>query len=192
MSKETYEKRKEQLIRFYRDHHSLPTYEEMTNLFDVHSKGSLYKYVDKFVEEGLMGKSDGGKLIPTPKLYGLRVLGSVQAGFPSAAEEELVDTMSLDDFLIQNPSASYLLRVSGDSMIEAGIMEGDMVIVDRSRTPVSGDIVVAQIGNEWTMKYFIRRGQTVFLRAANKKYPDIHPQEELTVGGIVTSVIRKY
>lgn len=192
MTKNVYEQRKSQLMRYYRKHHALPTYDEMTELFGLRSKGSLFKYVDKFIEDGLMGKSEGGKLIPTTKMYGLRVLGSVQAGFPSPAEEELVDTMSLDEFLIQNPTASYLLQVNGDSMVDAGIMEGDMVIVDRSRNPISGDIVVAQVGNDWTMKYLIRRGHKVLLRPANRKYPDIHPDEEMRVGGVVTSVIRKY
>ena len=192
MTRDMYEKRKTELVRYYRKHRSLPTYEEMTGLFSLNSKGSLYKYVDKFVEDGLVGKSEGGKLVPTTKLYGLRVLGSVQAGFPSPAEEELVDTLSLDEFLIQNPTASYLLQVNGDSMIDAGIMEGDMVIVDRSRSAISGDIVVAQIGNEWTMKYLVRRGENIFLRPANKKYPDIHPDEELSIAGVVTSVVRKY
>lgn len=192
MTKDIYEKRKSELVKYYRKNKSLPTYDEMTGLFSLNSKGSLYKYVDKFIEDGLMGKSEGGKLVPTTKLYGLRVLGSVQAGFPSPAEEELVDTMSLDEFLIQNPTASYLLQVNGDSMIDAGIMEGDMVIVDRSRSAISGDIVVAQVGNEWTMKYLVRRGSNIFLRPANKNYPDIHPDEELSIAGVVTSVVRKY
>src|SRR5512146_799987 len=67
------------------------------------------------------------------------VPGSIEAGFPSPAEEELVDNLSLDDLLIQNREATFLLKVSGDSMTGAGIMPGDMVIVDRGRTPKSGD-----------------------------------------------------
>ncbi|MCB9798902.1 repressor LexA [Candidatus Nomurabacteria bacterium] len=192
MSQKTYEARKFKLIQFYRKFRRLPTYEELAELYGVKSKGSLHKYVQKFVDEDLIVKSEGGKLIPTTKLYGLRVLGSVQAGFPTVAEEELVDTMSLDEYLIANPDATYMLTVSGDSMIDAGIVEGDMVIVDRSKTPKPGDIVVANVDGEWTLKYFMDRSGKIFLRAANKKYPDIHPQDELTIGGVVISVIRKY
>lgn len=192
MSPTVYEQRKKKLLRYYRENHALPTYDELVDLFEVRSKGSIHKYVQKFIEDGLIGKSETGKLIPTSKLYGLRVLGSVQAGFPSPAEEELADTMSLDEYLIQNPSASYILQVSGDSMIDAGIVEGDMVIVDRSKTASSGDIVIANVDDDWTMKYYIKRGGKIFLRAANKKYPDIHPEYELKIGGVVTSVIRKY
>lgn len=192
MAKNVYEERKAALIDYYHKHQSLPTYDELLHVFGVRSKGSLHKYIQKFIDEGLIGKSETGKLIPTTKLYGLRVLGSVQAGFPSPAEEELVDTMSLDDYLIENPNASYLLQVSGDSMIDAGIVEGDMVIVDRGKNARSGDIVVAQVDNDWTMKYLVKRGSRTFLRAANKLYPDIHPDAELKIGGVVTSVIRKY
>lgn len=187
-----YEQRKKKLVAYYREFRHLPSYDELAGLFNVESKGSVHKYIRRFVDDGLIGKSAGGKLIPTSKLYGLRVLGDIQAGFPTGAEEDFVNTVSLDEYLIQHPQASYLLTVSGDSMIDAGIVEGDMVIVDRTRTPRSGDIVVAEVDHGWTLKYFIKRGNKTYLQAANKKYPDIHPKEELKIGGVVTSVIRKY
>lgn len=192
MSKQLYEERKQKLLTYLRSFKEIPTYDEMVKLFGLKSKGSLHRYVQKFIEEGIVEKTATGKLIPTSKLYGLRVLGNVQAGFPSAAEEEVADTMSLDEWLIDNPEASYVLTVNGDSMIDAGIMQGDMVIVDRTKQPSTGDIVVAQVDKEWTMKYFIRRGPKTFLRAANRRYPDIHPDQELKIGGVVSSVIRKY
>lgn len=192
MTQNLYNQRKEELVQYYKKYKQLPTYDELVELFHLRSKGSLHKYIQKFIDDELIGKSDSGKLIPTTKLYGLRVLGSVQAGFPTTAEEEDVDTMSLDEYLIGNPQASFMLTVSGDSMLDAGIIEGDMVIIDRGRNPKSGDIVVAEVDHDWTLKYFIKRGNTMFLRAANKKYPDIHPREELKIGGVVTSVIRKY
>ena len=86
------------------------------------------------------------------------LLGIVEAGFPSPAEEELIDTMSLDEYLIENKEASYILRVKGDSMIDAGIREGDLVIVERTNAPRVGDIVIAEVDGEWTMKYLRKRG----------------------------------
>ncbi len=191
--KETvYSQRKKKLLNYLKKFRELPSYDEMVKLFDLKSKGSLHRYVQKFIEDGIVEKSASGKLLPTSKLYGLRVLGSVQAGFPSAAEEELAETMSLDEWIIDNPEASYMLTVSGDSMIDAGIVEGDTVIVNRGKKPETGDIVVAEVDGDWTMKYFIKRGSKIFLRAANKNYPDIHPETELKIGGVVASVIRKY
>ncbi len=134
-----------------------------------------------------------GKLAPrSPKLPGIRVPGSVEAGFPSPAEEELVDTISLDELLIQNREATFLLKVSGDSMSGAGILPDDMVIVDKGRTAKSGDIVIAQVDGEWTMKYLRKRGDTITLVPANPTYQPIKPKNELKIAGVVTAVVRKY
>jgi repressor LexA len=123
---------------------------------------------------------------------GVKILGSIQAGWPSPAEEELVDTVSLDEYLIKHPEQTFLVKVTGDSMIDAGIHEGDLVLVERGRQPRHRDIVIAQVDNEWTMKYYEKAGREVRLMAANKKYPPIQPKEELNVGGVVVAVIRKY
>jgi SOS regulatory protein LexA len=122
----------------------------------------------------------------------LKLLGEVQAGFPSPAEEDLQDTLSLDQFLIENPQASYLVKVSGDSMIDAGILPGDIVVVDRGRQPKPGDIVIAQVDGDWTMKYFTREKNKVVLQPANKKYKPIEPRENMTIGGVVVANVRKY
>ncbi|MCS7225076.1 MAG: translesion error-prone DNA polymerase V autoproteolytic subunit [Armatimonadetes bacterium] len=122
----------------------------------------------------------------------LPLLGVVAAGWPSPAEEELVDILSLDDLLIENREATFLVRVTGDSMVGAGILPGDMVLVDTSQVPKSGDIVIAQVDGEWTMKYLIRRGQQAYLMGANSHQPVIRPKSELKIAGVVTAVIRKY
>ena len=122
----------------------------------------------------------------------MKVLGTVEAGFPSPAEEELADTLSLDDLLIQNRDATFLLKVSGDSMSGAGILPGDMVIVDRGQTPKSGDIVIAEVDGAWTMKYLEKRGEAVTLVPANPNYKPIQPKNELKIAGVVTAVVRKY
>lgn len=77
-------------------------------------------------------------------------------------------------------------------MTGAGIMEGDMVVVEKGREPHNGDIVVAEVDGDWTLKHFRRRGKEVFLEAANPKYPPIAPRSELRLGGVVTAVVRKY
>lgn len=122
----------------------------------------------------------------------VRVLGVVAAGFPSPAEEELVDALSLDEFLIRNRPATFMLKVSGDSMQEAGIMPGDLVVVDRSLTPKNGNIVIAEVDGDWTMKYLKKSGPDVWLVAANHKYKPVKPKKELRVAGVVTAVVRKY
>ena len=87
---------------------------------------------------------------------------------------------------------TYVLQVKGDSMSEAGILPGDLLLVERGVEARDGDIVIAQVDREWMMKYLRRRGTKVFLEAANKAYKPIHPQEELTIAAVVRAVIRKY
>lgn len=125
-------------------------------------------------------------------LLSIPIVGHIQAGWPSPEEEALCDIISLDEYLITRPESSFLLRVSGDSMTGAGILAGDLVIVEKGRIPKSGDVVIAQVDGEWTMKYFRKQGKEIFLEPANPKYPVLRPQSELRLGGIVSAVIRKY
>ena len=100
--------------------------------------------------------------------------------------------MSLDDYLIRNKDATYVLKVTGTSMRDAGILSGDLLLVERGVQPRDGDIVIAQVDRAWTLKYFRKRGAAVFLEAANRDYQPIHPQEELHIAAVVRAVIRKY
>ena len=85
-----------------------------------------------------------------------------------------------------------MIKVSGDSMIEAGIHTGDIVIVDKGMNPKVDDIVVAEVDREFTLKYLKKDKRGHYLHAANPKYPDFYPREELKIFGVVTGVIRKY
>ena len=181
------------LRAFVRRERRLPGYAEMLKLFSLRSKNTIFVLVAKLVDEGYLKKNQQGKLAPTGKLNGsVRLLGEVAAGFPSPAEEELRDTLNLDEFLIRRPEATYMLTVTGDSMIDAGIQPGDIVLVERGVTPKAGDIVVAQVDDEWTLKHYNKDKEGVRLDPANKKYPTIRPKRSLELGGVVKAVIRKY
>lgn len=170
----------------------MPSYAELAKLLGYKSKNAAVKIARKLEDARVLARDSVGKLIPG-KLFGdARVLGVVEAGFPSPAEEELADTMSLDEYLIERKEATYLLKVKGDSMIDAGIREGDMVLVERGRTARDKDIVIAEVDGGWTMKYFRKRGSTVWLEPANRTMKPIHPTEELTIAAVVRAVIRKY
>jgi len=171
----------------------LPSIAELGDLLGYRSKGATFNLVLKLIERGILKKDAKGKLLPTAFLKdGIRVLGVVQAGFPSPAEEELIDTLSLDEFLVKKPAATYLVKVAGDSMVNAGIHPGDFVLVEKGPAPTAGDIVIAEVDGDWTMKYYIKKGTTVLLRAANPAYEDIRPQQSLSIGGIVRACVRKY
>lgn len=118
---------------------------------------------------------------------------SVQAGFPSPAES-YKETLDFNDLLIENAPATFVLRVSGQSMIDAGMCDGDLMVVDRSRTPKNNDIVVMQIDNDYTVKRFIKTSDGFYLKAENSSglYHDIYPQEgqEWHLFGVVNFVIK--
>jgi repressor LexA len=169
----------------------MPSYAEMAELFGFKSKNAAHYLVTTWKNNGLVQTDDKGRLLPGDLLNPLRLLGTVEAGFPTPAEEENADTISLDDWLITNKEASYLLRVSGESMIDAGILPGDTVILERGRPPKNGDIVVANVDGDWTMKFYEKRGRQVTLQPANPKFSPIRAQGEMQIAGVVTSIIRK-
>lgn len=180
------------IIRFFKDMKRMPSYRELADIAGYKSKNAAYKLVSRLEDAGFLSRDTEGKLLPGPLFNEVRVLGSVQAGFPTDAEEELIDTVSLDDYMIGNREATYLLTVQGDSMKDAGIQEGDLVIVERTTTAKEGDIVIAELDGDWTMKY-LRKGKVgFFLEAANDAYPNLYPSEDLKIGGIVKGVLRKY
>lgn len=187
-----YESYVDKIAKFYRDTHRLPSYSEIMKLLNFRSKNSVYKLVNKMTEQKLLSKTGNGKLSPLRIFGNIKVLGTVEAGFPSPAEEELTDTLTLDEFLINNREATYMLKIKGDSMIEAGIMAGDMVLVERGKEARDGDIVIAEIDGAWTIKYFNKRGGKVTLVPGNKKYKTLEPKESLKIAAVVVSVIRKY
>jgi DNA polymerase V len=112
----------------------------------------------------------------------LQKLGRVRAGFAAPAEDELADTISIGEYLIRHKESSFLLQVEGDSMVDAGICDGDMVIFERGREARVGDIVIALTEDGYTIKYLRKNGSTFYLEAANDKYPHLHPQEGQIIG----------
>lgn len=177
---------------FYRQKGRMPSFSEIGEMVGLRSKNAVFKLINKLEHLKVLKRDAKGRLIPRSIAYSVKILGTVEAGFPSPAEEALADTLSLDELLIQNPDATFLLKVSGDSMSEAGILPGDMVLVDKARVPKSGDIVIAEVDGEWTMKYLRKRGDSVTLIPANPQYKPIKPKKELKIAGVVTAVVRKY
>lgn len=182
----------QKIADFSRDRHRMPTYEEMVDLLAVRSKSVVHFWMNKLLKEGILEKDKSGHLTFINPVAGVPLAGEVSAGFPSPAEEELRDIISLDRYLITNQSKSFLLKVDGDSMIGAGIMPDDLVLVEHGREPKTGDIVIAEVDGAWTMKYFHKKGKEVYLEAANPKYPRITPLAEMRLGGVVMAVVRKY
>ncbi len=183
---------KQKLMSFYRSHRRMPGYSEMCTLFGFASKNAVAKVVDKMVEAGIVRKDSQGKLTPLALGNEVPFVGYVEAGMPSPAEEQALDHVTIDDLLLGEREKMYLLRVKGLSMIDAGIHEGDLLLVERTNNARVGDIVVANMDGEWTVKYLREKRGRKYLEAANEEYPDLWPEQSLEIGGVVRSVIRTY
>lgn len=183
---------KQKLQEFYRINKRMPGYSEMCTLFGFASKNAVAKVVEKMIDAGIVRKDSHGKLIPVVLSDEIPLIGYVEAGFPSPAEEQALDHVTMEDLLLGKRECMYLLRVKGLSMIDAGIHEGDLLLVERTEHARMGDIVVAHIDGEWTVKYLREKRGRRYLEAANEAYPDLWPEESLEIGGVVRSVIRMY
>jgi len=190
--KRTLQDVEKKITAFFRDQGRMPTYSEIAEIIGVRSKSVVHFWVAKLLSAGILQKDAKGFLFLTRNPRALKLAGEVCAGFPSPAEEEMRDIISFDEYLIRNPEISFLLSVTGDSMIEAGIREKDLVIVEKNKEPQNGDIILAEVDGNWTMKYFRRRGKMVTLEAANSKYSPIIPRTDLRIAGVITAVVRKY
>ncbi len=192
MSEENYTIQKNKIISFYQKNRRMPGYKEIMGLVGFKSKNAVYKLINKLVEDEVVDKDSSGRLTPM-KIFGeIPLLGLVEAGIPTSVDPNQLDSLNLDQYLVGNKQSTYLLEVKGDSMIDEGIKEGDLVIVERRGDPKDGDIVIAEVDGGWTMKYFKKKGSLIYLKPANKNYSPIYPQYDLKVAAIVKGVIRKY
>lgn len=118
---------------------------------------------------------------------------TTQCGFPSPAEDHARKRIDLNDILIHQADATFYMRVRGESMRDAGISDGDHVIVDRSLTPRHGDIVIAVIDTEFTVKTLLKQRGTIRLASANPTFPDIvlRDGQELVIWGVVTWTLKQ-
>jgi repressor LexA len=178
--------------KFFRLNRRLPSYSEMAKLMGYSSKNASYYLVKKLIGLGIITKDGSGHLLLNKLTSPLPFLGSIKAGSPTAVDNLLNESMTIEDLIINKPEKSFLLKVSGDSMIGAGIHEGDWVVVETKKEPINGDIVAAQLEGEWTLKFYEHKNGKIRLIPANPKYRPIIPGKESFIGGVVVAQIRKY
>ncbi len=198
--------KQEAVLKFIEDyqlmHGKSPTLREMREHFNVSSDNSILKHLKALTEKGQLEKDDtprGIKLLESvkQKLTGsggvnLPILGAIPAGGPVVTDEYVNGWMNVGEELAANAEDFFILSVTGNSMVDAGIFEGDLVLVNSKKEPKDADIVVALVDNSNTLKRLVKQGGKIYLKAENKEYEDIHPLEELMVQGVVTSLIRQY
>lgn len=202
MTKEITERQKELLnfiVKQVREHSMPPSISEMATFLKVKSKNAVAKLLDSLEAEGFLktnGKARGITVLDSlgeamqKGFIKVPLLGHIQAGSPHLAEEQIEDWINLPSSLIKGRRDVFLLRVRGESMINAGIYEGDLVIVRPTKDVKNNDIVVALLHDEATVKRFIQIKNRSYLKAENPTFKNIYPKEEWMVQGKVVGVIR--
>lgn len=176
---------------FYDRNKRMPTYGEMCKLLGYRSKGAVRYVVQKLIEEGVLSKDASGKLLPKD-LFSIPMYGVIKAGSPTGIDVQEDSRLNLHVLFNNVAGGSFALRVSGDSMVEEGINDGDVVFVNKDLAAKNGDIVAACVDGEWTVKYLNKNADGVVLLPANKKHKPIYPKNSLEIGGVVTHVVRSY
>jgi len=179
-----------------------PTLQELADKLEVASKNAVLKHLNALEKKGYIGKREGGAArgisileslgyLETPESSSVPIVGSVPAGSPLLAEENVERYLTVPRELLPSKGDYFALKVQGDSMVNAGILEDDLVVVESTNQARNGDIVVALIGNETTVKRFIMSGEDRYLKPENPIYADIRPTEEWSVQGKVIALIRQ-
>lgn len=178
---------------YYSDWKSIPSYAVLCDVFGIASKSWVKAILDRLGEAGFLERTPDRMWIPTREFFARPLAeSSVPAGMPVAVSATQGEYYVLDEMLVEKPSQTTLITVKGDSMVDAGIHDGDVAVVEKRNLAHIGDIVVAIVDSEFTLKTLDREGGKFILRPQNKAYPVIRPQGSLEIFGVLVGLVRKY
>ncbi|MDD4978424.1 MAG: S24 family peptidase [Gallionella sp.] len=178
---------------YYADWKSIPSYAKLCEVFGITSKSWVKAILDRLCAAGFLERTPDAVWVPTRQFFARPLAEStVQAGMPVSVTETQGDYFVIDEMLIDTPSKTTLITVKGESMIDAGIHDGDVAVVEKRMTANIGDIVVAIVDNEFTLKTLDKERGQFILRPANPAFPVIRPQGTLEIFGVLVGLIRKY
>jgi SOS-response transcriptional repressor LexA len=180
---------------YYAKEKIIPSTTQLSALWNVKARSWTHQIVQRLKEEGFLENAPGGRLRPAPRFFERTVGHRVRAGMPQQAFDVQPELLRIDDYLIEKPSQTILFPVKGDSMVDLGILEGDMVIIERANSAPVGQVVLAIVDNEFTLKVLARDQEGYYLEARNEKrsgdYLPIRPQQKLEIYGFYVGLIRK-
>ena len=183
----------EKLQDYYAEHKVIPSYSVLATLWGISAKSWVSECVKRFEDAGFLDWTPDKQLKPGKRFFERAIAHApVQAGLPNPAITEGYDFVSsIDEMVVRVPSKTQLIRVKGDSMVDAGILEGDYLVVEKQPHANVGEIVVAIVDNEFTVKYLDREKGAFVLKPANKAYPVIRPRGRLEIFGVMAGLVRR-
>lgn len=179
---------------YFAQHRLLPSYAGIANLLGFSSKTGAAQLVKRLIEAGYIESVVGGKLVPMERFFELPLLDQrlpAGAGEPDSALSS-VEAYALDRLLVGDRSKTLLVRIRGDSMVDAGVLDGDTAVVERAKSPRAGDFVVAAVDGQYTIKELRFERSRPVLVPHNKRYEPIRPQHEILILGVVKGLVRRY
>jgi repressor LexA len=177
---------------YYADNNVLPPYSTIMSLLGLRSKSPVAALIARLKLQGFLESTPEKRLKPGKRFFERPIFDSVQAGAARQADDSRYDTITIDEYLVESPSNTVLINVKGDSMIDAGIMPGDTVVVEKRGPASVGDMVIAIVDNEFTLKTLGNEKGKFVLVPANPAYPVIRPKADLEIFGVVVGQFRKY
>ncbi len=178
---------------YYADWKSIPSYAALCEVFGIASKSWVKAILDRLGRADFLERTPDGMWIPTRQFFARPFAeSSVQAGMPQSISATQGDYYVIDDMLIDRPSMTTMIPVKGDSMIDAGIHDGDVAVVEKRNLANVGDIVVAIVDDNFTLKTLGKEGSKYILIPANPAFPVIRPKGTLEIFGVLVGLIRKY
>lgn len=183
----------ERLQTYWKRHHAFPSMAKLCEVVGLSSTASVFDLVTRLRDAGYVQRVEG-RIAPTKRFFGRPLVGAVRAGLPQPRQDEDdFEVLTLDDYLVPDPNRTFLARVKGDSMRDAALVDGDLVVVQKNCLTKVGDIVVAVVDGQVTVKRLRQEpGGRFYLQAANPDYPDIFPGGELEILGVVVGQCRTY
>src|SRR3954453_2806726 len=180
---------------YYAREKIIPSTTQLSALWNVKARSWTHQIVQRLKEEGFLENAPGDRLRPTLRFFSRTVGHRVRAGMPQQASDVQPELLRIDDYLIEKPSQTILFPIKGDSMVDLGILEGDMVIIERANSASIGQVVLAIVDNEFTLKVLAKDQEGYYLEARNEKrsmdYPPIRPEQKLEIYGFYVGLIRK-
>jgi len=184
----------DRLRDYYAEARRIPSFQRICELMGFASKTAAKKLLQRFESAGFVERTpDDDAWMPTSRFFERRLADvAVRAGAPDMIEGSQGELFLVDRYLVRQPSRTVMVPVKGDSMIDAGIHDGDIVVVERTRAAQAGDFVIAIVDDEFTLKELdVEKGRFI-LKPHNPAYPVIRPRGELEIFGVVTGLVRRY
>lgn len=184
----------DRLRDYYAENRRIPSFQRIAELMGFASKAAASKLMDRLAGAGFFERTpDDDAWIPGERFFERPLADTaVRAGAPDMIEGGQGQLFLVDRYLVRQPSRTVMVPVKGDSMIDAGIHDGDIVVVVRTKAANAGDFVIAIVDDEFTLKELALEKGKFVLKPHNPAYPVIRPQGELEIFGVVTGLVRRY